>query len=319
VNLLAFLSDRCNMTCSYCFLALNQGKPVVLALGDLERAIDAHRQEHPKGRITLLGGEPSLHWELLRGAAARAGAPLTVVTNGTRLDGARLRELQELGARICVSLDGGSPDNDGSRKLLAGGSALVAALLKLEGADKAALRVNMVLKPETAGRLLQNLEFLRAEGFRSFSFHPDVMGDWDEAAVAALKTALASLRRYLAAVGPSVQVSHAAAYAAACESYEDVVLGADGRYYPCDGLFAKPYGALAAYRCGDARSGLDEKARARWHDKARRDIHGWIGAHHTCPREPYFRALAEGAPARDACARYAAADAVLAEALCATA
>ena len=320
MNLLAFLSDRCNMKCSYCFLSLNEGPAHVLSPGDLERAIDAHRAAHPGGRVTLLGGEPSLHWELLRGAARHAGAPLTVVTNGTRLRGAQLDELRDLGAQVCVSLDGEAEDHDRERKLLAGGSSLEAALETLEDAEKAYLRVNMVITPGSAGRLLRNIESVRKRGFRKFSFHPDVMGEWDDASLAALRAALASLRSYIAALGKLVEISHSAAYADACGKVEEITLGADGYYYPCDGLFSLRYAQLERFRCGSARDGLNGKALADWNGDARRQIHGIIGdAHRTCPREPYFRALAQGRDPRPAVERYAKADAVLGDALCALA
>jgi MoaA/NifB/PqqE/SkfB family radical SAM enzyme len=321
VNLVAFLSDRCNMKCSYCFLSLNEGKATALSLDDLKRAIDAHRSKHPSGRVTLLGGEPSLHWDVLRGGVKHAGAPVTVVTNGTRLDGGKLAELQKLGAQVCVSLDGGAEDNDHDRKLLAGGSALAAALETLKDADKGELRVNMVVTPRNAGRFLRNLEFLRQSGFRKFSFHPDVLGDWTNEPLAALRASLAGLRAYLNKLGDRVEVAHAAAYAEACGGrLEEITLGADGFYYPNDGLFARPYAELERWRCGSAKDGLDEAALRRHSTEARRAIHGWIGeGHRTCPTEAYFGAAVAGKDPRAACERYARADAALMEALCAPA
>lgn len=321
MNLLAFLSDRCNMECSYCFLALNEGPATLVSLEDLKRAIDAHRAAHPQGRVTLLGGEPSLHWELLRAAARHAGAPLTVVTNGTRLRGSQLDELQDLGAQVCVSLDGEGADHDHERRLLAGGSSLDAALETLEDSDKVYLRVNIVITPRSAGRLLRNIEALRKRGFRKFSFHPDVMGEWDDASLAALRASLAGLRSYISALGKLIEVAHASAYADACAGeVEEITLGADGYYYPNDGLFSLRYAELERFRCGSAKGGLDERKLAEWNGDARRQIHGIIGdAHRTCPREPYFRALAEGRDPRPAVERYAKADAVLGDALCALA
>jgi hypothetical protein len=79
-----------------------------------------------------------------------------------------------------------------------------------------------------------------------------------------------------------------------------------------------PYGQIERFRCGCAKDGLDEERLAKWNGDARRHIHGLIGdAHRTCPREPYFRALAEGRDPRPAVERYAKADAVLGDALCA--
>ena len=75
MNLLVFLSDRCNMACDYCFLALNSKPATVLSEADGARAVDAHLARFgPKARFTLLGGEPLLHPELALSLARRARA-----------------------------------------------------------------------------------------------------------------------------------------------------------------------------------------------------------------------------------------------------
>lgn len=297
MTLLAFLSDRCNMTCAYCFLALNQGKATVLSLDVLRRAMEGHE------KVTLLGGEPTLHWELIR-AVARKGVSL--VSNGTLLTKPRLDELKALGVDVCISLDGDAATNDESRKLLSGGSAHDKTLASVT--DRGWVRVNMVLTPQNAGRFLQNIEHLRAQGFRRFSFHPDVMGAWTEGTVAALRAALNGFARYKTALGNKIEVSHSSAYAEECEVYTDTVLGADGNVYPCDGLFVRPYSELKRFA-----NRVEE-----WRARARADIHSWIGPHRTCPREAYFAAVARGEDPRPACERYAAADRALSELMCAT-
>ena len=43
MNLLLFLSDRCNVACDYCFLSLNKGKAAVLSEQDGRRAVEERK------------------------------------------------------------------------------------------------------------------------------------------------------------------------------------------------------------------------------------------------------------------------------------
>src|SRR6185295_3326214 len=67
MNLLLFLSDRCNMSCDYCFLDLNRPGATVLDAAAAKKAMREHWERAPGGpaQITFLGGEPLVHWELL--------------------------------------------------------------------------------------------------------------------------------------------------------------------------------------------------------------------------------------------------------------
>ena len=70
MNLVVFLSDRCNMACDYCFLKLNEGRATVLSVADARLAVEAHLKHSPGGQVTVLGGEPLLHQALLEEVAA---------------------------------------------------------------------------------------------------------------------------------------------------------------------------------------------------------------------------------------------------------
>ena len=91
MNLQVFLSDRCNMRCDYCFLAL-PGATVL----SVEALKAAYAKLKPSDHVTLLGGEPTLHPDLL---AVAPPCPATLVTNGTR-------PIPPGPYEVCVSVDG---------------------------------------------------------------------------------------------------------------------------------------------------------------------------------------------------------------------
>lgn len=331
MNLLLFLSDRCNMACDYCFLSLNRGSAVTLELKAAQNAVLDHLSRDAKGRrsFTLLGGEPFIHYSLIKSivsyihAHAKDPISINVVTNGTMVCPKKIKELQNLGAEITVSLDGRDASHDGHRRLLgaSGESALKASLASLENSDKNVLRVNMVVGEDTAASLMSNVEFLRSSGFRRLSFHLNILQDWSRLGLETLEKTLSGFVRYydlLRTGAPGeLEITHLESFAGmrADHSYEDIVLGADGRYYPCDSFFVLPYRQLDRWAVGDALSGVDWVKRKIFHRQAKDFIHAQMERHYSCPRETYFHALCVGRDPAAAVRAFHRADNILGDAL----
>lgn len=323
MNLQLFLSDRCNMACDYCWLSLNRGPAVVLSEDAARRAVAEHLARHGReASVTLLGGEPMIHAELVRAILREVDgrAPVAIATNGTLACPELLRELDALGARLVVSLDGAAETHDAHRPFVSHKGSSHDEILKALESLSIPLSVNMVVRADTAGALLRNVEFLRARGFKRLSFHPHVLDDWGPKAVATLAATLEGFARYYSALpAGALELTHLGGFSAAAAEHGDdsVILGADGSYYPCDGLFALPYSKLSSWSLGDARSGLDVERRKKILGEAQRAIHQALGgvAHFTCPREPHFYALANGRDPAAAARKFHAADRVFGEAL----
>lgn len=329
MNLLLFLSDRCNMACDYCFLALN-GKPgTVLSEPDGVRAVERHLERFgKKARFTLLGGEPLLHPELALALARRArsaGAKVTLVTNGTRAEPERMKELQGLGVETAVSLDGKGESHDKHRRML-GGRASHADIMKALGRlEPATLRVNLVISQDTVASFLTNVEWLRAGGFTRLSFHADVAKPWSAEGLRALEAALAGFARYaraLEAAAPgSLALWHLDSYrraeTAPPAEDEELVLGADGRYYANDAWLSRPYGQGLDGAVGDLASGPDWEERKRLLAEADRGVAAALGGapYFTWPRETFLLAGLAGRDPAAAARAFSAADAVLGRAL----
>lgn len=336
-NLLVFLSDRCNMACDYCFLDLNHDPATVLDAQAGRLALRAHARNGGRS-VAFLGGEPLIHYGLLLELAEAArretpGLRLNLTTNGTLLDARRLESLYALGVDVTVSIDGTAPAHDRHRRLLSGaGSARAAALAGLPAAERAALKANLVVCPDTAAAPAENVEQVRRLGFRRVTFHLDVAGDWNAVALRDLERGAAGLVRYWRdlprAAHEEFRIANLEALASlACDRccdgldhcYEDLVLGADGRYYPCDAFFRLPYAEAARWSVGAALSGVDWGRRARVHAQALVAIHAALERplHFNCPRETYFLALTAGRDPAEAVRGYHRADNILGDALAA--
>ncbi|GAA2405997.1 hypothetical protein GCM10010191_12480 [Actinomadura vinacea] len=109
------ITERCNLHCAHCFVsstAMGSDVPLADFTGKVLPRLQAARVE----RITLTGGEPFVHPELLPicRAVIEAGLPVGVCTNATRVTEQQIEELAALGGvHINVSLDGFRPESHG--------------------------------------------------------------------------------------------------------------------------------------------------------------------------------------------------------------
>lgn len=326
MNLLVFLSDRCNMACDYCFLALNAKPATVLPEEDGARAVERHIEAFGrKARFTLLGGEPLLHPELALSLARRArsaGANVTLVSNGTKAEPALVNELLGLGVEVALSLDGKAESHDRHRRMLGGPPSHASVMKALAKLDRSKLRVNLVISPDTVGAFLSNVEWLRTSGFTRLSFHVDVARPWTEGDLKKLAAALNGFARYARALGGSAPAlwhldSFRKAETAAPTEDEELVLGADGRYYANDAWLSKAYGSGLEGAVGDLRSPLDDIKRRRILTEADLGVSKALAGepYYTWPRETYLLARIAGRDPEKAVRDFSRADRVLGDAL----
>jgi radical SAM protein with 4Fe4S-binding SPASM domain len=109
------ITERCNLHCAHCFVsAVREGRD--MELGRIESELLPRLAKAQVTRVTLTGGEPFAHPDLLAIAtrACKIGMGLTICTNATLVDRAVIDELATLGdVRLNVSLDGFSRQSHG--------------------------------------------------------------------------------------------------------------------------------------------------------------------------------------------------------------
>jgi MoaA/NifB/PqqE/SkfB family radical SAM enzyme len=102
------LTDACNLRCTYCPITTDMVTLRPSAVMDTDKAIEfIDSLASFKPMIRFFGGEPFLHpqWPRIFAAAVGHGLPITVVTNGTRLEG-KAEELIRSGLlAVGISID----------------------------------------------------------------------------------------------------------------------------------------------------------------------------------------------------------------------
>lgn len=155
------INEDCNLRCAHCFVSATLiGKQMPLAAvveKVIPRLVDSRVQ-----RVTLTGGEPTIHPDFLAIVRAfrAAGMDVGICTNATTLDDARIGELAELGVHCNVSLDGFAADSHGKFRGDRASFAVTVATVEKLGA--AGLLQGLLCTPNT---LAQNEEYARLCAF----------------------------------------------------------------------------------------------------------------------------------------------------------
>lgn len=109
------VTERCNLHCAHCFVSATQ-HGADISLDAMTGTVIPRLLAARVRRITLTGGEPFVHPELVAivEAARRAGMSVGICTNATCVSDEQIARLIELGdVHINVSFDGFRPDSHG--------------------------------------------------------------------------------------------------------------------------------------------------------------------------------------------------------------
>jgi radical SAM protein with 4Fe4S-binding SPASM domain len=109
------VTERCNLHCAHCFVSA-QREGTDISREQMEQVVLPRLRQARVSRLTLTGGEPFAHPDLLAIIRAARGLEIavTVCTNATLIEYQALDELAAIGGvRLNVSLDGFSADSHG--------------------------------------------------------------------------------------------------------------------------------------------------------------------------------------------------------------
>lgn len=278
----ASLTERCNLSCRYCYAPKENGAD--MALETAFRIVDYAISATPDGEpleLGFFGGEPFLCLDLMQQVAARArdrarsaGVPLDlrITTNGTLLDDAALRFLESQSVNLCVSIDGPPAVHDRHRPFDdgTGSSATVIANLRraLERLDR--VQVNAVYGSDTLGELPETVDFLVELGVRLIHLNLDIMSPWSAESYARLRDVYSRVAdRFVACyrAGQPVAVNLIdnkvilflkGGYDARDRcgmGKKKIGFATNGDMYPCERLIG--HGGASGLCIGNVRSGFD--------------------------------------------------------------
>jgi len=186
-----FLTDHCNLACSYCFV---EGKHLQghMSLDTAREAMSFFIRES-KGEsnlnLILLGGEPLVRFDLLesflpwaKSEVNKAGKQLRIdmTSNGTLLDEERAAFLKRMGVMVLLSMDGDRETHDRSRVDRSGNGSFSRTLRGLENLRRTQgyVGVKMTVIPEEVANLVENVCRLTRRGVHHFLLGHATGIDW---------------------------------------------------------------------------------------------------------------------------------------------
>lgn len=278
-----FLTRRCNLRCSYCFVDKRCAED--LSAETAERCVNflvqCAKRSPDSFHIGYIGGEPLVNWSLFKQVTAELrrncpGINLGFTTNGTLLDKEKVSFIKEKALRVVLSFDGditsmtdrryanGRPSYDGVKR----GLALLAQ-------NQINYFVQMTITPANVESLCANIVHLLGHGSRRIIFGFALELPWSPQALLTLRKSMQQtfalyLRAYREGADVTFKyindevVSYLATVAQrprirpACPMADTVfAIDVDGRLYPCQAFVNSPEWSI-----GDVTSGFDPEARS---------------------------------------------------------
>ncbi|SER92393.1 radical SAM protein [Actinokineospora terrae] len=155
------INEDCNLRCAHCFVSATRigGR---MSLEDVVVRVIPGLAAARVTRVTLTGGEPSIHPEFLAIVAAfrAAGMSVGVCTNATTLDDAQISTLAALGVHCNVSLDGFAAESHG--KFRGDRASFAVTIATVEKIAAAGILQGLLCTPNS---LAQNEEYARLCAF----------------------------------------------------------------------------------------------------------------------------------------------------------
>ena len=316
-SLNVFLTSRCNLGCSYCFVDRAGHKGKEIGQASLKEAIDIFwKSPGNQKTISFTGGEPFLRFGEIKRIYPyiqrkqrnnpAAKLMITVATNGTLLDSKSYRFLKETGIILKISLDGKKEIHDANRpfnskKCGSSYDRITDNLKKLHRGRKDGYRINaqLVFSPSTAGKLLENIRLLWENGFDCIDFYPDLYAQWSKEDLDKLNSefrAFADFYLSLLKNSPSrediFQNSLLQAFIKETGLYKSlhcakIHLDWKGNFYCCDKVFSLPEPKRREFAIGDTHKGINNSLRLKLLEEKRRQIRDLTGK--DCRRCAYLK------------------------------
>ena len=198
------VTHACNLRCRYCFVHKEPQSMTLETAKDAARFLIDNAKAAGSGtpEINFFGGEPMLMYEsIIRPLAEWVHDELkepmrfSITTNGTLLDGERIRFMKRHGFGLLFSMDGIKPVQDYNRPDVEGNGTFerLKGILPQIVAAWPGATFRMTAIPETCGHTFESILWAAAQGFKSFYVVPNVFEAWDEPARGTLAR---EIRRY---------------------------------------------------------------------------------------------------------------------------
>jgi len=299
-----FLTNQCNLKCSYCFVNIhkdsNDCDSKELELVYFKKAIDFFlNSSNQQKEIIFSGGEPLLRFDKIKESQqylqhtkrSKIKPTITVLTNGTLLNDDYFNFLESNGISLKVSIDGKKAIHDHNRpfKSAKHASSYEHIVNNLDYDKRHGVGVNLVFTPDTINKLLSNIKFVVKAGFGYVDFYPDLYSKWSEEELEKLESIFNEFREYYVGIfnntitGDNIFKNNLLhRFINDSELYRPILcykihFDWEGNFYCCDKALSLNRSEKKAFIIGNAHKGIDKRLRSKLLEQKRNEIKNLTG------------------------------------------
>ena len=241
-NLVIYMSGLCNLKCAYCYAAKMSFKEVIKKKVLLSAISKLLESSAPDKKITFLGGEPFLHFNLLKAALVlirkekKSDLPVYVFTNGVLINGKISRFIEEFDINLSLSVNDGFFKENGR------------ASRRLKYINVGKTIVSVVMEKHSAGTHFEKIAGLYEIGFRRIAWSPDITQVWEKSHITALEKEMLKLKKHyfqlikngeeIYEIANAYEIMDEIFKKSFCRECLSAVLCPDGNFIPCDKLIS---------------------------------------------------------------------------------
>lgn len=276
-----YLTDNCNLKCSYCYEGNKKNKSYMDEQTLIEALNFITENNLPDDNIDLLflGGEPLMNKPILFKAihiidekykGIKHLFQYQITTNGLLLDEKTANFLQENSFSISISIDGDKETHNRNRKSVDGKDVygLIIKNMRYMLSSNIGFSVRMTVTANNAGLLFKNIQYFYDMGIRKINIGIDHTGEWADEEIEILDRQLAFADQYYLKniAGDENAVLNIYDYKlttfvykripAYCSagSANHIIINSNGELFPCGYVFNED-----TWKIGSVKTALDRK------------------------------------------------------------
>ncbi len=194
MDIVLYLTNKCNMNCSYCYQGNNK-KDRIMSFEIAKEYIDKICEQSKHNMIGFFGGEPLLNKKLLYeivnycNGKTNNSFSYSITTNGTLIDDEFVSFCKKNNIKVGVSIDGKKESHDKNRVAVNGESTFDKTL---EGSKKCLkAKLNCMALPvvctNNIEELSENVKYLIDLGFKEITCNFNYCDNWDDESISVLR------------------------------------------------------------------------------------------------------------------------------------